>query len=83
MLTEFMSEWYDEHVRWTDNVMKVAAAQSPENRAQLSQWVQHYQPLVAAALAPVARRALGEQAGAALEASAAQLAARLDKTAVC
>lgn len=83
MLTEFMSEWYDEHVRWTDNVMKVAAAQSPENRAQLSQWVQHYQPLVVAALTPVARRALGDAAGAALEASATQLAARLDKTGVC
>ena len=83
MLTEFMSEWYDEHVRWTDNVMKVAAAESPENRALLAQWVHHCQPLAAAALAPVARRALGERAGAALEAGAAQLAARLAKTGVC
>lgn len=83
MLTEFMSEWYDEHVRWTDHVMKVAAAQSPENRAQLCQWVQHYQPLVAAALMPVARRALGEAASAALETSATQLLARLDKSGVC
>jgi phenol hydroxylase P1 protein len=83
MLTEFMSEWYDEHVRWTDHVMKVAAAQSPENRAQLDQWVQHYQPLVAAALLPVARRALGAAAGSALETSAAQLRARLEKSGVC
>lgn len=83
MLTEFMSEWYDEHVRWTDHVMKVAAAQSPENRAQLAQWVQHYQPLVVAALAPVARRALGATAGVALETSATQLLARLEKSGVC
>lgn len=83
MLTEFMSEWYDEHVRWTDHVMKVAAAQSPENRAQLAQWVQHYQPLVVAALAPVARRALGAKAGVALETSATQLLARLEKSGVC
>jgi phenol hydroxylase P1 protein len=83
MLTEFMNEWYDEHVRWTDNVMKVAAAESPENRALLAHWVQHYQPLVAAALSPVARRALGERAGASLDASATQLVARLSKTGVC
>ena len=83
MLTEFMNEWYDEHVRWTDNVMKVAAAQSPENRALLAKWVAHYQPLVSAALEPVAQRAFGERTAAALDAGATQLAARLAKSGVC
>jgi phenol hydroxylase P1 protein len=83
MLTEFMSEWYEEHVRWTDNVMKVAAGQSPENRALLAEWVQHYQPLVRKALLPAARLALGAGAAAALDTAATQLAARLAKAGVC
>jgi phenol hydroxylase P1 protein len=83
MLTEFMSEWFDEHVRWCNQVIKVAAAQSPENRAQLAQWVQKWQPQVVAALQPLAQRALGDNAAAALDACAAQLAERLAKSAVC
>ena len=83
MLTEFMSEWFDEHVRWCNQVMRIAAAESPENRAQLAQWVQKWQPQVVAALQPLARRALGDNAGAALEACVAQLAERLAKSGVC
>ena len=37
MLTEFMGEWFDEHVRWTGNVLKVAAAEGPENKALIAQ----------------------------------------------
>lgn len=79
MLTEFMSEWYDEHVRWTDQVMKVAAAESPENRAQLAQWAGKWQALVTQALLPVAQHGLGEGAEEGITAATAQLMARLDK----
>ena len=80
MLTEFMSEWFDEHVRWVDNIMKVAAAESESNKAQLATWVQKWQPQILQALQPVAKHALGGNAQAALEAATAQLAARLAKS---
>ena len=80
MLTEFMSEWFDEHVRWVDNVMKVAAAESDSNKAQLAIWVQKWQPQILQALQPIAKHALGSNAQAALEAATAQLAARLAKS---
>jgi phenol hydroxylase P1 protein len=82
MLTEFMSEWYDEHVRWTDHVMKIAAAESPANRAQLAQWVEKWQPLVSQALMPVAQHGLGDGAADGVEAATAQLTARLCKSGV-
>jgi phenol hydroxylase P1 protein len=83
MLTEFMSEWFDEHVRWCNQVMKIAAAESPENRTQLAQWVQKWHPQVLAALQPLAQRALGNNAAAALDVGVAQLAERLAKSGVC
>jgi phenol hydroxylase P1 protein len=83
LLTEFMAEWFDEHQRWCNQVMKIAAAESPSNRAQLAQWVQKWQPQVLAALQPLAARALGANAAAALDAASAQLAQRLANSAVC
>ena len=80
MLTEFMSEWFDEHVRWVDNVMKVAAAESEANKTQLAKWVQKWQPQILLALQPIAKQALGADAQAALDVAAAQLTARLAKS---
>ena len=80
MLTEFMSEWFDEHARWTGAVLKIAAAESPANQEQLAQWVGKWQPQVLQALQPLAAAAFGAQAGAELDACAAQLAQRLAKS---
>jgi phenol hydroxylase P1 protein len=82
MLTEFMSEWYDEHVRWTDQVMKIAAAESPANSAQLGRWVEKWKALVTQALLPVAQHGLGDGAAEGIEAASAQLTARLNKSGV-
>jgi phenol hydroxylase P1 protein len=79
MMTEFMSEWYEEHVRWVDNIMKVAVAESDSNKAQLAQWIQQWQPKILQALQPVAQQALGSAAQAGLDAAVAQLSARLGK----
>lgn len=79
MLTEFMGEWFDEHVRWTGNVLKVAAAEAPENKALIAQWIAAWQPRVLAALQPLAQAAFGEQAQASLDDCARQLAERLAK----
>jgi phenol hydroxylase P1 protein len=79
MLTEFMNEWFDEHVRWTSQVLKIAAAESPENRALLAGWIGSWRERVLAALAPLAGTALGEHARPELDNCAAQLAERLAK----
>jgi phenol/toluene 2-monooxygenase (NADH) P1/A1 len=79
MLTEFMNEWFDEHVRWADQVMKIAVSESAENKAQLADWVQRWQAQALQALKPVAAHALGNEAQAALDAANEQLATRMKK----
>ena len=79
MMTEFMSEWFEEHVRWVDNIMKVVASESDSNKAQLAKWIQKWQPQILQALQPVAQQALGATAQAGLDAALAQLSARLSK----
>ncbi len=82
MLTAFMPEWHDESARWVDAVVKAAAAESEANRLQLSAWAQAWTERAQAALAPVARLALGEAGGAALDDAAARLSERCRKAGV-
>lgn len=82
MLTQFMSDWFDETRKWVDAVMKVAAAESEHNRALLQAWTIQWRDRAAAALLPVIEQ---EFAGNADEVMSEQLAAfrvRLDKTGV-
>jgi len=62
MLCAFMTEWFGETKRWVDAVIKVAASESPENRALLSGWTTSWRDATAAALAPIAGIALGADA---------------------
>jgi len=82
MLTAFMSEWHDESARWIDAVVKTAAAESEANRVLISGWVRDWSALARAALEPVARLALGEAGGDALEDAASLLADRCRKAGV-
>lgn len=59
LLTQFMTEWFGETKKWVDATVKTAAAESPENRALVTQWVTHWRDRAAAALTPVAQMALG------------------------
>ena len=79
MLTSFMPEWHDETSRWIDAVVKVAAAESPENLALISGWARSWGDRVTAALAPVAEIALGAAGQAALAAARAGYDARCKK----
>mgnify|MGYP000863705328 FL=1 len=77
MLTEFMADWFTEHSRWVDAVIKTAAAESDANRALLSGWFGHWAARMGEAAAPLAARVLGDEAGAAAVADAvAALTAR-------
>lgn len=59
MLTEFMSEWFAEHARWVDAVVKVAAAESAQNKALISGWFATWRDQAGAALKPLSGRVLG------------------------
>ncbi|WP_198971472.1 phenol hydroxylase [Xylophilus sp. ASV27] len=79
MLTAFMPEWHDESARWVDAVVKVAAAESDDNRRLISGWTLAYAGRAQAALAPLAELALGEPGAAALQAVREALDARARK----
>ena len=79
MLTAFMPEWHDESARWVDAVIKVAAAASDDNRAQITGWFKSYADRAQAALVQVADLALGAQGSAALIAVRTALDARARK----
>jgi phenol/toluene 2-monooxygenase (NADH) P1/A1 len=79
MLTSFMPEWHDETARWIDAVAKVAAAESPENKALIGGWAKTWGDRAHAALAPVAEIALGAEGQEALAAVRAAYDARCKK----
>lgn len=79
MLTVFMPEWHKESARWADAVLKTMAAESPENKAQLQQWLTQHSARAQEALAPLAALAMQEDGQAALRAASDELAARLGK----
>ena len=79
MLTEFMNDWFTEHSRWVDAVIKTAAAESADNKALISGWAVTWRDRIAPALAPLAQRALGNRSDDALAAIVAALNTRAAK----
>ncbi len=79
MLTTFMPEWHDESARWIDAVVKIAAAESAQNKTLITGWVRTWADRAQAALAPVAELALGNAGQQALADARQTLDARLAK----
>ena len=79
MLTRFQAEWGQDANKWVDAVMKVAAAESPENKELLSHWYAHWRGRVQEALAPSAELALGAAGADALARSVAAVDGRMNK----
>lgn len=65
ILNEFANGWFDETSRWVDATLKTAAAESPDNAALLSGWVETWRGRTLEALRPLAVEALGAQDAAA------------------
>jgi len=82
MLTQFMNDWFDETRKWTDAVLKTAAAESEGNRAVLQEWLRAWSARAAAALLPVTKLALGAKADQAVEEKLAAFKARVEKAGV-
>lgn len=79
MLTRFQSEWHAETERWNNAVIKVAAANSAENKALIEQWIGEHLGIASDALEPVAALAFGADAKSVLAERRASLAAKLGK----
>ena len=79
MLTRFQAEWFEDAKKWVDAVIKVAAAESAENKALLSRWYADWRARTIDALRPIAALALGDAAAAALERVTAALNDRMSK----
>lgn len=79
MLTAFMNEWYDESTKWVDAQIKIATAESPENKALLSEWARTSRDLAIEALAPIADAAMGEHGPTVMEDVVTQFNTRCSK----
>lgn len=79
MLTRFQAEWFAETSKWTNAVLKNAAAEGPANKAKLEEWLGHYAPLAQAALAPLAAQAFGADAAAVMGDISGQFVTRMAK----
>ncbi len=82
MLTRFQREWYSETSKWVDAVLKVAAAENPENKALLSAWIKDWRERAIKALSPVAELAFGSAAESILGEVVQQLNARASKAGI-
>jgi phenol hydroxylase P1 protein len=65
-----------------DSILKVAAAESPENKALLADWIRSYRERAIKALTPIARLAFADQAEARLDEAVQQLNARAAKAGI-
>ncbi len=79
MLTRFQAEWFEDAKKWVDAVIKVAAAESDENKQLLSRWYADWRARAIEALRPVATLALADDGAAALERVTAVLDGRMSK----
>lgn len=79
MLTRFQAEWFAETSKWTNAVLKNAAAESPANKAKLEEWLGRYAPLAQAALVPLAAQAFDADAAAVMGDISGQFVTRMAK----
>ncbi|MBP6116243.1 MAG: aromatic/alkene monooxygenase hydroxylase subunit beta [Neisseriaceae bacterium] len=79
MLTQFMQDCLKDLMNWSDSVFKIASTESPANAEQLQAWLDQWLPQVHAAFTPLAHKALGTDATAALERAQTELSKRAAK----
>lgn len=79
LLTEFLTDWHDETIRWVDSVIARVAAESPENESLVAGWISSWKELGAKALEPLAVEILRDGAPEAITAATERLEARAAK----
>ncbi len=56
MMTEFITSWNEECAKWIDMTIKVAAAESEENKEILNAWCKKYIDIAVEAITPLAQK---------------------------
>ena len=79
MLAQFITDWGAEERKWADSVIKIAAAESAQNAAVITEWAGAWSARAAAALLPPVAAVLGSQADALVAHAVDMLQARLAK----
>lgn len=79
LLTQFMSDWYVETIRWTNQLIKVVAKESDANTELLSSWVIKWTERLNKAVLPIAQAAFADGGEDKLEDAKRELLARLVK----
>lgn len=82
LLTDFMTQWFDETSRWIDAVTKTCVAESAANQGLVTDWVLTWGGSVREALAVYAAAVLDSEADAAMTAVSDGFAARIAKLGV-
>lgn len=82
LLTDFMTQWFDETSRWVDAVIKICVAESAANQGLVTDWVLTWGGSVREALTVYAAEVLDSEADAAMTAVSAGFAARVAKLGV-
>ena len=82
MLNEFMHDWGKDEKRWFDHLLKVTAAESPENTALLSKWISVWMDRAIAAFTPLAHHVLGDSATDAMTAIRQDIIKRAKKSGI-
>ncbi|HWS62892.1 MAG TPA: aromatic/alkene monooxygenase hydroxylase subunit beta [Steroidobacteraceae bacterium] len=62
LLTEFMTNWFNESARWVDSTIKTAAVESPANETLLCGWIANYRKACNEALASYASAVFSQDA---------------------
>lgn len=79
MMIGFLADWFADNSRWTDAVLKVAAAESDGNCTILNRWIAHWVQRAVTAVTPIATMVLGDDGPAAIAEAQSKLAKRLEK----
>ena len=79
MVTDILSDVYVDQAKWVDAVVKTTAAASSENAANLAGWLKTWTARAVEACTPLAKHALGAEAGEAVERLTRELTARAAK----
>lgn len=79
LITDFMTKWSDESVRWVDATIKTVAAESTQNSALLAGWITTWRARCHEAILPLATQIFGVDAAILLKHADDALTARLAK----
>ena len=60
MMTEFLTNWHEETIKWIDKTVQVGASESDENKQLITTWVKKYIDIAQDAVLPLAKNLVSD-----------------------